>query len=187
LDDLQRALGWMEAETGARRFVLAGLCSGADLAFTAARHPGVAGVVMMNPRTFCLHELQKVESWKGARWYQESMHRKESWAKLFRGEVNLVRVARAVAPKAAQLIGRKVRGLVARGAGSGRGGDRRRPLRALPQRSAFDRRRLGPQQLSAGARPRDRGHGGGLRAAGARAAARPAGGGGLAAGRLSGL
>jgi dienelactone hydrolase len=114
LADVRRALAFMAAETGARRFVLAGLCSGADIAFSAAAHdPRVAGLVMMNPRTFCVHDLGMVESFKGARWYQESLHRRESWLKLLRGEVDLVRVARAVAPKAARLIGRKLRGLVA--------------------------------------------------------------------------
>jgi len=113
--DVDRALRWMEQETGARRFVLIGLCSGADVAFTAAVDPRVAGIVMMNPRTFCVHDLDQVESFKGARWYQDSMHRKESWIKLLRGQVDLVRVARAMAPKAAQLIKRKVTGLIARG------------------------------------------------------------------------
>jgi len=115
LAELDRALRWMETVTGAKRFVLVGLCSGADLAFSAADDRRVDGIVMMNPRTFCVYELGQVESYKGGRWYQDSLHRKESWAKLFRGEVDLVRVARAVAPRAAQLIGRKVRRLVKRG------------------------------------------------------------------------
>jgi dienelactone hydrolase len=112
--DVDRALRWMQGETGARRFVLVGLCSGADVAFASAADPRVAGIVMMNPRTFCVHELDKVESWKGARWYQDSLHRKESWMKLLRGQVDLVRVARAMAPKAVQLIKRKVTGLIPR-------------------------------------------------------------------------
>jgi hypothetical protein len=42
------------------------------------------------------------------------MHRKDSWLKLLRGEVDLVRVARALAPKAVQLIKRRVTNLVTR-------------------------------------------------------------------------
>jgi pimeloyl-ACP methyl ester carboxylesterase len=119
LGDIVQAMGWMERETGARRFVLAGLCSGADTAFTAAAVDArVAGLVMMNPRTFCVHDLDEVESFKGARWYQESLHRKESWMKLLRGQVNVVRAARALAPKAIRLIKRKVRGLIERGQGA---------------------------------------------------------------------
>jgi dienelactone hydrolase len=115
LGDVDRALAWLTRETGAQHFVLAGMCSGADIAFSAAHDPRVSGIVMMNPRTFCVYDLGMVESFKGARWYQDSLKRKDSWAKLLRGDVDLVRVARAVAPKAAQLIGRKVRGLVAPG------------------------------------------------------------------------
>jgi dienelactone hydrolase len=110
--DVDRALRWMEQETGARRFVLVGLCSGADVAFASAGDPRVTGIVMLNPRTFCVHELGEVESLKGARWYQDSLHRKESWLKLLRGQVDLVRVARAMAPKAVQLVKRKVAGLL---------------------------------------------------------------------------
>jgi len=116
LEDVEQALSWLSHETGAQRFVLVGLCSGADIAFSAAAHdPRVSGIVMMNPRTFCVHDLGMVESFKGARWYQDSMKRKDSWLKLLRGEVDLVRVARAVAPKAARMIGRKMRRLVAHG------------------------------------------------------------------------
>jgi hypothetical protein len=85
------------------------------VAFATATDPRIDGIVLMNPRTFCVHDLAQVESLKGARWYQESLHRKESWLKLLRGEVDLVRVARAMAPKAAELIKRKVTDLVARG------------------------------------------------------------------------
>jgi dienelactone hydrolase len=112
--DVDRALRWMGQETGARRFVLVGLCSGADVAFATA-DPRMEGIVMMNPRTFCVHELGQVESFKGARWYQESLHRKDSWLKLLRGQVDLVRVARTMAPKAAEMLKRKVVSLVARG------------------------------------------------------------------------
>jgi dienelactone hydrolase len=112
--EMARALDWLERETGARRFVVAGLCSGADIAFGAASDPRVEALVMLNPRTFGVHDLQQVESFKGARWYQESLHRKESWMKLLRGDVNLVRVARALAPKVLRLLERKLRGLVAR-------------------------------------------------------------------------
>jgi dienelactone hydrolase len=110
--DIDRALRWLTAQTGADRFVLVGLCSGADLAFAAAEDPRVDGVVMMNPRTFCVHDLAAVESLKGARWYQEAIFRRESWSKLLRGDVDLLRVARAVAPKAAKLIRQRVQRLV---------------------------------------------------------------------------
>jgi dienelactone hydrolase len=113
--DVATALTWMTAETGADRFVLAGLCSGADIAFAGAGDPRVDGIVMMNPRTFLLHDLDAVESFKGARWYQEAMFRRESWTKLLRGDVDLLRVARTLAPKAARLVRQRVERLLASG------------------------------------------------------------------------
>jgi hypothetical protein len=54
---------------------------------------------MMNPRTFCVHDLALVDALKGARYYQTSMFKKDKWLKLLRGQVDIVRVARMVAPK----------------------------------------------------------------------------------------
>jgi len=80
------------------RFILAGLCSGADIAFQlGVRDRRVAGVVMMNPRTFCVHDLAMVEAYKGARYYQDSFFKKEKWVKLLTGKVDLRRVARMIA------------------------------------------------------------------------------------------
>jgi alpha-beta hydrolase superfamily lysophospholipase len=109
LEDVAEALRWLGKETGASRFVLMGLCSGADVAFEAGlADRRVAGLVLMNPRTFCVHDLGRVESFKGARWYQEAAARKESWLKLLRGQVNLWRVAKAMAPKLVSLARRRL-------------------------------------------------------------------------------
>ncbi len=100
------------AKLGVQRFILAGLCSGADIAFQlGVRDRRVAGVVMMNPRTFCVHDLAMVEAYKGARYYQDSFFKKEKWVKLLSGKVDVVRVARMMAPKvkgAALRIGQRV-------------------------------------------------------------------------------
>ena len=62
LTDVAAALDLLEREVSARRFVVAGLCSGADLAYQVARRdPRVAGAVMMNPRTFLELSLGSVE------------------------------------------------------------------------------------------------------------------------------
>ncbi|HUJ25977.1 MAG TPA: alpha/beta hydrolase [Myxococcales bacterium] len=48
---------------GGRKAVIAGLCSGADFAFQlASRGEGMAGAIMINPRTFCVLDLAAVES-----------------------------------------------------------------------------------------------------------------------------
>ena len=67
--------------SASRALHIAGLCSGGDIAFQLGlKDPRVAGVVMMNPRTFCVHDLALVEAYKGARYYQESFFRKEQVA-----------------------------------------------------------------------------------------------------------
>jgi alpha-beta hydrolase superfamily lysophospholipase len=52
---------------GAPRVIVAGHCSGGDYAFqVGARDPQVAGVCILNPRTFCVLELSAVEGGEGA-------------------------------------------------------------------------------------------------------------------------
>jgi len=61
-EDIGAALDFLGQETGASRFLLMGLCSGADLAYQAARREErLAGIVMMNPRTFLDLDLNRVE------------------------------------------------------------------------------------------------------------------------------
>jgi alpha-beta hydrolase superfamily lysophospholipase len=62
LTDIAAARDFATRELGARRFIIAGLCSGADLAFQVARREGrLDGVIMMNPRTFLELNLGRVE------------------------------------------------------------------------------------------------------------------------------
>jgi len=52
---------------GSERVIVAGHCSGGDYAFQiGAREPKVAGVFILNPRTFCLLDLAAVEGAEGA-------------------------------------------------------------------------------------------------------------------------
>jgi pimeloyl-ACP methyl ester carboxylesterase len=113
--DVRLAMDLMTARTGATRFVLAGLCSGADIAFQLGiKEKRVAGVVMMNPRTFLVHDLATVDANKGARYYQDSLFKKDKWVKLLKGEVDVVRAARMVAPKVKQMALRRAQKLVDR-------------------------------------------------------------------------
>lgn len=51
--DARAAMDWLAAETGAQRFVIFGLCSGADNALaTAATDPRVAGIVVIDPPAY---------------------------------------------------------------------------------------------------------------------------------------
>jgi len=62
-EDLDDALTLLAGRFGAPRLVVAGLCSGGDFAFQmGARDPRVGGVVILNPRTFCVNDLAAVET-----------------------------------------------------------------------------------------------------------------------------
>ena len=76
LADCQDGMSALASRLGIERFVVAGLCSGGDIAFQLGlADPRVAGVVMMNPRTFCVNDLEQVEACKSARYYQTSLFR----------------------------------------------------------------------------------------------------------------
>jgi alpha-beta hydrolase superfamily lysophospholipase len=60
--DISAAIEFVTRETGSARVILAGLCSGADFTFQVARRQsGLAGAIMMNPRTFLELNLGRVE------------------------------------------------------------------------------------------------------------------------------
>jgi alpha-beta hydrolase superfamily lysophospholipase len=88
--DVQEAMAALETVVGVRRFVLAGLCSGGDLTFqTALRDPRVVGAVIINPRTFCVNDLELVETYKRARNQVEALGQPGQLARILRGEVDV--------------------------------------------------------------------------------------------------
>jgi dienelactone hydrolase len=113
LFDLKEAMDALEARFGARRFVIAGLCSGGDLAFQLGqKDPRVRGAILMNPRTFCVHDLELVDAYEHARYYQGSLRRLGSWKKLLRGDVDLYRAARLMLPRIPELARARLGALV---------------------------------------------------------------------------
>jgi alpha-beta hydrolase superfamily lysophospholipase len=116
--DVDAAMRAVSAATGTARFVLAGLCSGGDIAFLLGGcDPRVAGAVLMNPRTFMVNDLARVTEHQHARHYQRSLREKASWMKLLRGEVDLPRAARAALPGLGGVALSKLRGAVRAAAG----------------------------------------------------------------------
>lgn len=118
VDDTRAAMTALAEATGARRFVLVGIDSGADIAFQCTRDDSrVAGVLMINPHTFGMYDRETVETYKRARYYQQSLFRLASWQKALRGQVDFRRAIGMVLPKAADLVRRKLEQfLPARGA-----------------------------------------------------------------------
>jgi pimeloyl-ACP methyl ester carboxylesterase len=108
-EDVQLAMDFLSQDVRANRFILTGLCSGGDITFEIGfRHPRVAGAIMINPRTFCVNDLGMVDSYQQARAYQGSLLQTDSLKKLLRGDADVARAARIVAPKVADQLKRAV-------------------------------------------------------------------------------
>ena len=116
----------------------------------------VAGVVMMNPRTFCVHDLAMVEAYKRARYYQDSFFKKEKWVKLLTGKVDLAPRREMVAPKVKGEVVRRVQ-TRARSRAPGRAATATRDPRrraGVPARDGRARRRHLPRRRRARSRRR---------------------------------
>ncbi|HVV48125.1 MAG TPA: alpha/beta fold hydrolase [Polyangia bacterium] len=110
LDDARAAMDLLTETTGIRKFIVAGLCSGGDIAFQLGfKEPRVASALMINPRTFCVNDLSMVDSYERARWYQQSMKQSDKWKKLLRGDVNITRALLLAAPKVRDLVLQRAR------------------------------------------------------------------------------
>ncbi|MGZ3699993.1 MAG: alpha/beta fold hydrolase, partial [Bdellovibrionota bacterium] len=90
LDNVREAMDLLEKRVGAKRFIVAGLCSGADLAFhTAQNDPRFVGLVMINPRTFANHDIPTLETLVRSQdlgGFMSKFLDKKNWLKLLRGE-----------------------------------------------------------------------------------------------------
>jgi alpha-beta hydrolase superfamily lysophospholipase len=102
LADITAALDFLQASRGARRFSVLGLCSGAYLAFHASlEDPRIIDAVMVNAQSFKWKEGDSLDvlsrnSTQGARFYKQAALDPKVWQRLFRGEVNVSRIARGL-------------------------------------------------------------------------------------------
>ena len=105
LEDARAAMDFLKETTTSGKFIVAGLCSGGDIAFQLGfKEPRVASAIMMNPRTFLVNDLSMVDSYERARWSQQTVARGDSWKKLLSGDVNLTRAFKLAAPKVKDLV-----------------------------------------------------------------------------------
>ena len=105
LEDARAAMDFLEETTTSGKFIVAGLCSGGDIAFQLGfKEPRVASAIMMNPRTFLVNDLSMVDSYERARWSREAVARSDSWKNLLSGDVNLTRAFKLAAPKLKDLV-----------------------------------------------------------------------------------
>lgn len=103
------------AALGARDVVLAGLCSGAYVAYHAALvEPAVRGLLLMNPQTFFFKEGDSLDvkgrqTFKDAQHYQRRFFELAAWKKVLAGEVDARRVARVAVARARDLAEARVK------------------------------------------------------------------------------
>jgi alpha-beta hydrolase superfamily lysophospholipase len=109
IDDVRAAVIAVEKTLGGRRCIVGGIASGADIAFqVACEEPRVAGAILINPYTFGAHDLEMIERYKRARYYQDSLFRASSWKKALRGQVDFRRAIGMVLPKVTDVVKRRV-------------------------------------------------------------------------------
>ncbi len=97
IDDVRAAIDALAAR-GYRRFAATGLCAGAYMSFHAAlADPRVRGVALINPPAFEWAPGRKVERvanrpmkiFRSTRHYKQRVLRRDTWARLVRGEVDV--------------------------------------------------------------------------------------------------
>jgi predicted alpha/beta hydrolase len=126
VDDLASAVRWCRERTGARRVIVAGLCSGAHASFHAGRQlDGVDGIIVINPIVFywnpaCALNVSAWMNYVESQRYSRSAREKDSWVRLLRGEVQ-VRHAASVAIQRGREVIAGALGAFARRLGIGRG------------------------------------------------------------------
>jgi dienelactone hydrolase len=110
--DAQAAMDALAERGIARRFILTGLCSGADIAFRAGVvDPRVAGAWMINPQAFYFESSDALKAFMRAdlqaQYYQSAVWDTGRWKRVLRGEVDLRRVASIMKAKVASSVKRR--------------------------------------------------------------------------------
>jgi pimeloyl-ACP methyl ester carboxylesterase len=111
---------WLTQNYGVDRFVLAGLCSGAYLAFhTGVEDPRVVGQILMNPQTFEWKEgdslaLSSRTSFLSTRYYAKALFEPAMWKRAAKGQLNVAIVARVVRGRLVNRTKNVLRSLAAR-------------------------------------------------------------------------
>jgi pimeloyl-ACP methyl ester carboxylesterase len=95
VSEVREVMDVLERATGARRFILVGLCSGAYLAYhSAVADPRVAGMVALNLPTLRWKEgdsldVRQRQTLKSARYYRKALLQGETWRRALKGELHL--------------------------------------------------------------------------------------------------
>ena len=99
VSEVREVMDALERATGARRFILVGLCSGAYLTYhSAVDDPRVTGIVAVNPQTFTWKDgdsldIRQRQTLKSMRYYRKALLRGETWRKAIKGELHLRQIS----------------------------------------------------------------------------------------------
>ncbi len=120
LGDVKAAFTFLSETYGVNRFVLAGLCSGAYLAFhTCVEDARVVGQILMNPQTFEWKEGDSLElssrnSFLSTRYYARALFKPSTWKRAARGQISVALVASVLRKRLATRTTNRLRSLIAR-------------------------------------------------------------------------
>ena len=107
--EAQAAVRYLRDNRGFTRAAVLGLCSGAFVSFHAAlADTAIDRTVLINPQLFFWKEGTSLDvtrraTYQASQYYWQSMWKRESWAKLLRGDVDLPRVARLLGARVADV------------------------------------------------------------------------------------
>ena len=113
VSETQQGMDFLSATRGIERFVLIGICSGADISFQAAcRDPRVVGAVPINAQDY---QLGMSEDWsasitdrKDARYYwKRSLYNPKSWLNAITGKADYRTIIRVVGFRLRNLFARQ--------------------------------------------------------------------------------
>lgn len=121
--DAQAAMTALQEAGVARRFILSGLCSGADIAFRAGViDRRVAGAWMINPQAFYFESSDALKGFMKAeleaQYYESGLWDLERWKKMIRGQVDLLHIAGVMRGKVESAVKRRIGRLFGERAGS---------------------------------------------------------------------
>jgi pimeloyl-ACP methyl ester carboxylesterase len=112
--DVKRAMDFIQEQYSVGRFALAGLCSGAYLAFhTCVEDPRVVAQILMNPQTFEWKdgdslELSTRNNLLSTRHYLRALFEPSVWRRMVKGQVNVSLVVNVLRDR---LVSRSIGGL----------------------------------------------------------------------------
>lgn len=119
VEEVRQAMDWLASHQGCRKFLLMGLCSGAEIAFkTACQDPRVAAGVLLNAPRYHTEPSPEVlaqvaRNFEANYYWRAARFDRQRWIKLLKGRVNFTAIARGVWSKLHSVLARNGNGTTA--------------------------------------------------------------------------